>query len=89
MHKSHDELHNQLESARQKVAVGAVYAHYKHPNQLYKVLHVAVTEWNDELCVIYQAQYDTELIFVRPLASWLETVEWQGKSVLRFTKVDK
>jgi len=88
MHKSHDELHSKLTAAAQQVSVGGSYAHYKNPHQLYTVLQLAITEWNDELCVIYQAQYDPELIFVRPLDSWLDVVEWQGVTVPRFTKIN-
>lgn len=44
-------------------------------------------EATDELCVIYQAQYGEKLTFLRPLTIWLEKVEWEGKTVPRFTKI--
>jgi hypothetical protein len=87
MHKSQEELQAALQSAGQQVIVGGLYTHYKNPEQEYKVIHLAITEWDDDLCVIYQAQYAAQIIFVRPLKSWLQKVEWQGALVDRFTKV--
>ena len=83
-HKNHDQLHEELEEAGKKVVVGGVYSHYKYPENTYKVIHLGCIESSDEICVIYQAIYDPELIFVRPLNSWLETVEWEGKKIARF-----
>jgi hypothetical protein len=87
MHKSQEELRKELQNAAESVEVDSNYAHYKNPQQTYKVLHLATTEWDDSICVIYQAQYDKDLIFVRPLSSWLDKVEWQNKIVDRFSKV--
>lgn len=87
MHKDHKELEVELRSAAKKIAVGGIYVHYKNPQQTYKVLHIAITERDDKICVIYQAQYNESLIFVRPLSSWLGKVERQGKTVDRFSKV--
>jgi hypothetical protein len=85
MHKSQEELVNERTIAAQNIQVGGLYYHYKNPNDLYKVLNLAVTEWDDEVCVIYEAQYGERITFVRPLSSWLEKVEWNGKIVDRFT----
>jgi hypothetical protein len=87
VHKSQEELQSRLTAAAKKVVVNGFYAHYKNPEQTYKVLHLAITEWDDEICVIYRAQYEAEVIFVRPLKNWLETVEWQGEVIDRFTRV--
>jgi hypothetical protein len=87
MHKPQDELRKELGEAAQKVRVGGFYYHYKNPHESYKVLHVAITEWDDQMCVIYEAQYGERLIFVRPLSSWLDHVEWHGQTVPRFTFV--
>ncbi len=87
MHKSQNELVNEINEAAKKVQISGKYYHYKNPDQLYKVLYVAVTEWNDELCVIYQAEYGEKIVFVRPLDSWLEEVEWNNKILKRFTQV--
>ena len=76
-----------MEKAAQRVTAGSMYAHYKHPDQRYKVMGLVILEATDEPGVIYQAQYGNNISFVRPLASWLETVLHNGKHVARFTKV--
>ncbi len=88
MHKSHEQLHNELAKAAKQITVGANYAHYKNPDNLYEVLHIAVTENDDELCVIYRAAHDPELVFVRPISSWLAKIDVDGKPISRFAKVD-
>jgi len=88
MHQSQDKLLGELKKAADKVKVGGLYYHYKDKNKYYKVLNLAITEADDSICVIYEAQYDSKLIFVRPLISWLSKVEWKNKSVDRFTLID-
>ena len=85
MHKAQEELMKELDAAGEKVKIGSIYSHYKRPTETYKVLHLAITEANDTLCVVYQAQYGKKLIFTRPLTSWLEHVERNGQAVGRFT----
>jgi hypothetical protein len=85
MHKPANTLTNALTEAATKVNVGGFYTHYKSPDKTYKVIKLAVTEWDDQICVIYEAQYGDKLTFVRPLNSWLDKVEWQAKLVDRFT----
>lgn len=84
MHTPQQALKTQLDAAATKVVVGGTYSHYKHPEQTYRVLHIAIAEADDTLCVIYQAQYGEHIIFVRPLSNWLDTVEWQGTLTPRF-----
>lgn len=86
-HISETELTERLKKAAIQVGVGAFYTHYKNPDQHYKVLSIVISEANDEPCVIYEAQYGDHIAFVRPVASWLEEIEWNNKSVKRFTKV--
>ena len=83
-HKKHTELHKELELAEKKVVIGGIYSHYKHPENTYKVLRLGFLEADDSICVIYEATYDRELIFVRPLKSWLEVVDWNDKKISRF-----
>jgi hypothetical protein len=66
---------------------GEVHRHYK--GDLYKVVLLAGHNDPDELCVVYEAVYDNSAFphYSRLLSSWRETVEWQGESVKRFTKV--
>jgi len=87
MHKPQQDLVRELKDAASKVQVGGLYSHYKNPELQYKVLRLAVMEADDTICVIYEAQYDKELVFVRPLNSWLEKVEWQNQVIDRFTLV--
>lgn len=87
MHKSHETLLNELNVAASKVKVGGMYCHYKNPQLTYKVLRLAFMESDDNICVIYEAQYDSQLVFVRPLDSWLDKVEWKSKVIDRFTLV--
>lgn len=87
MHKPQNKLVNEIKLASKKVKVGGLYYHYKKPNDFYKVINIAITEWDDNLCVIYEAQYGEKLIFVRPLDSWLEKVEWDNKTIDRFTHI--
>lgn len=86
-HKEQLELAKEIEGAKLKITVGAQYWHYKSREKVYKVIGLAFLEANNELCVIYQAQYDQKLTFLRPLTIWLENVEWEGKVVSRFTKI--
>ena len=86
-HKSHQQLEQELAEAAKLIKVGASYQHYKDPNKIYKVLQLATQEWDDELCVVYQAQYGSGLYFVRSLKEWLDQVKWEGRPVPRFTLV--
>ena len=86
-HKEQLALASEIEAAKTKVTIGAEYWHYKGRDKVYKVIGLGFLEANDELCVIYQAQYGKKLTFLRPLDIWQELVEWEGKTVPRFTKI--
>lgn len=86
-HKEQLVLANEKDVAKTQVSVGALYRHYKSPDKVYKVIGLGFMESNDELCVIYQAQYGEGLTFIRPLSIWLQQVEWEGKTVPRFVKI--
>ena len=86
-HISQQELAAAVASAKQKVKVGAHYAHYKHPELTYVVVDIAILEATDEPCVIYTAEYGERITFVRSFASWSQEVEWQGAQVPRFALV--
>jgi len=90
MSKTHQEQHDlaqQIEAARQKVTVGAKYRHYKGADKTYAVMGLGFIEEDEELCVIYRAEYGEKLTFIRPLTVWIEQVEWGGKTVPRFAKL--
>lgn len=84
-HISHDELNKRIRDASKLVTVGAIYKHYKYPERDYQVETIAIQEASEKICVIYKdVSSQSAPSFVRDLDSWLETVEWQGKSVPRF-----
>ena len=83
--ESQVQLTERLEAAAAEVQVGAIYEHYK--KLPYKVLHIALREEDNAPVVVYQAEYGSRAIWVRPLTSWLETVELDGKTVPRFKKL--
>ncbi len=85
-HVSLEELAQRLAEVSGKVEVGARYVHYKDPTKEYVVKSLAILEATEEVAVVYEAQYDTRISFVRPLSSWCATVEVEGKSVPRFSK---
>jgi hypothetical protein len=86
-YKEQLELAKEVQTAGEQVTVGATYHHYKGKDKIYKVLGLGFIEETTELCVIYQAQYEERLTFLRPVSVWLETVEWEEKTVPRFTKL--
>lgn len=81
-----DNLKETIEQAEQQVQIGGLYAHYRKPERLYKVLAVAINENTEEPCVVYQALYGGKLIWVRALTAWCGSVEHKGRTVLRFIK---
>ena len=52
--------------------------HYKDPTKKYEVTDLAIIEATEEVAIVYRALYGDELTFIRPLASWLYTVETGG-----------
>lgn len=87
-HVSQIELAHRLQAAADLVVVGARYAHYKHPEQSYVVTGLAVREDTQEVSVIYTAEYDECIPFIRTLDSFIGSVEQNGVSVPRFRKLD-
>lgn len=88
-HKTHDELNQDLQSAREQVVIGGLYRHYKYPAREYFVENLAIQEESLKVCVIYKDIASLSApSFVRDLDSWLETVEWEGKRVPRFLLLD-
>ena len=82
-----DSVTEKLKQAQEKVRTGEKYAHYRSPEKPYVVLSVALLEATEEPCVVYQALVGDQLIWVRPLHSFLEQVESSGKMVARFQKI--
>jgi hypothetical protein len=86
-HKSSKQIVSDVETAKRLIEIGARYSHYKDPSKIYLVADFGTLEATDELCVIYQAEYDPKLLFIRPIDQWLEKVEWNDGLVSRFTKI--
>lgn len=88
-HVSHEELQTALADARQKVVVGGRYAHYKNPDKLYEVVDLGVIEADEGVAVLYRVANGATpaVIWVRPLSSFLDTVEYEGQRVPRFAKM--
>ncbi len=79
-------LRARLDEAERLVPQGARYVHYKHPEVPYCIKGHAILEADEEVAVIYQQEGSNRLTFVRPLTSFLEGVEIDGQTVLRFQK---
>ncbi len=86
-HKEQLELSREIVEAKTKITIGAKYHHHKSKDKIYEITGLGFLESNDELCVIYKAEYGEQITFIRPLNIWLENVEWDGKIVPRFSKL--
>ena len=62
------------------------YRHYK--GNAYTVLGVARHSETLEELVVYRQEYGERGLWVRPAAMFAETVEVNGKSVLRFQRIE-
>ena len=80
-------LAEELKKAAELVTVGARYAHYRHPDQAYRILAIGLLEASEEPAIVYQAEYGEQLTFIRPLASWLESVDDEGALKPRFSRI--
>jgi hypothetical protein len=72
--------------AKNKVKPGDKYYHYKTPDHHYTVLEIGLIEETLVPAVIYKNEEG--IIWVRPLDSFLETVDIEGKTINRFTKAN-
>ena len=62
------------------------YRHYK--GNEYEVLCTATHSEDLSEMVVYKALYGEGGVWVRPASMWNETVEVDGKTVTRFTKIE-
>lgn len=67
-------LRARLDEASAEVPVGSRYAHYKNDSKSYLITGFAILEANDEVGVLYEAEYGERITYIRPLSSFLETV---------------
>jgi hypothetical protein len=61
------------------------YRHYK--GNLYEVVDVATHSETEERLVVYRALYGERGLWVRPLAMFTETVEVDGETAPRFSRL--
>lgn len=85
--KTYEELEANLKAAAEQIDTEATYGHYKHPEIPYKVNGFAISEGTQEVLVRYASTEHPNVEMVRPLSVWVETVEWQGMTIPRFTKL--
>ncbi|HWC57877.1 MAG TPA: DUF1653 domain-containing protein [Candidatus Paceibacterota bacterium] len=68
----------------EKLKPGQLYRHYKGNH--YKILVLGKHSETGEELVAYERQEDGHVYF-RPISMFFETVEWEGKTVPRFTLI--
>ncbi len=68
------------------IEIGARYRHFK--GMEYEVIGIAKHSETLEEMVVYRALYGEHGLWVRPAAMWEETVERDGKTFRRFTKIE-
>ncbi len=64
------------------IVVGGIYTHFK--GMKYKVLQLATNVATGEPMVVYEAQYDDNKVWVRPLTMFTEKVTRNGETFNRF-----
>ena len=70
------------------VSVGGFYRHYKDPMAYYMVTGLCILEATDEVAVRYKPAGKGDIEFVRPIAEWLDVLEFEdGEQIRRFTKL--
>jgi hypothetical protein len=62
-----------------------IYQHFK--GNRYQVMDIARHSETGEKYVVYRALYGDQGVWIRPLEMFLETIERDGKSLLRFERV--
>ncbi len=63
------------------------YRHFRN-GKLYRFVTFATIEATGEEAVVYQAMYGDHRYWIRPRANFFEEVEYEGKMVPRFQKVE-
>lgn len=65
---------------------GQVFQHYK--GGLYEIVATGFLENTEEPCVVYRS-LEKSIVWVRTAKNFLESVEHNGVTTARFTKLDK
>ena len=82
-----EELAQRLTDAGREVEVGVRYVHYKDSTKEYVVKSLVIIEATEEVGVLYEAQYDKRISFMRPLADFCAVVHVDVTPMPRFTKI--
>lgn len=77
--------HTSLSARTSHMIEPGTYKHYK--GNLYEVIGIAKHSETLEELVVYRALYGDQKLWVRPLAMFLESVEVNGETILRFIKL--
>lgn len=80
-------LKKAITDTEQVVHIGSRYTHFKNPSVEYVVTGLGILEATEEVAVIYQSQSAETITFIRPFKSWAESVEHEGITVPRFSKL--
>ncbi len=80
----YDQFVDMLAAARTKVEPGTQWHHYKGGE--YTVKDIVLLEETMSLAVVYTPAAHPTVAFVRPLTSWLEEVEFNGRVQPRFVQ---
>lgn len=74
----------QAELQKLPIQIGEQYIHYKGGE--YEVVALALKEDTLEPLVIYKSPQHNDTVWARVWSDWDAAVEWNGKTVKRFTK---
>ncbi len=88
MKTSQDQLQEKVDKAREEIDVGGLYVHFKSSDKFYVVESIGLLEASEEVCVVYRALYGKGLVWVRTVEDFCMKLEFEGKRVRRFLKVD-
>jgi hypothetical protein len=78
----YEQLVDMLAAAQTKITVGSHWQHFKGGE--YVVKDLVLIEATNEPAVLYFAALHPEVLYVRPVMNWLETVTWNDQEMVRF-----
>jgi hypothetical protein len=74
---------NKLRDATLKVKAGELYYHYKNKRKFYRVERIGINEVDCKIVVVYTSCDHEKITWIRPLDSWLETIDGVPRFTLR------
>ncbi len=83
--KSYEELQSMITNANDQVKLGSRCYHYKDQSKTYEIKDYVIYEDNQDIGIVYEAEYMPGINFVRPMSEFFDVVEFEGKEVTRFT----